>query len=214
MRQLCMNDFFKPQPAAKSSTHTVVDFTEPDRDPVERDQVDNISFHSFTVYGGHKSDIASLHLKPAPATCPVFEAQSAFSDAKVRQRKISDFNEYMLDKESTVVPSNDKQSEIVGRLPNRQPFSQIQIRPAQNQPQTSKKNPAKLDDFFKSTIMIEKPNTGRAGDDAGDSSLGKRKQSGDEEKQLQSRPAVSKKTKPMDNFVVRIKRNNVSTCCM
>lgn len=214
MRQLCVNDFFKPQPAPKSSTHTVVDFTEPDRDPVEKDQVDNISFHSFTVFGGHRSDITPLHQKPVPATCPGFEAHSAFSDAKVRQRKISDFNEYMLDKESTVATSNDKQSDIVGRLSNRQPFSQIQIRPVPTQPQTAKKNPAKLDDFFKSTIMIQKPNACRVSDDSGEASLGKRKQSGEEDKPLPAKPTLSKKSKPMDNFVVRIKRNNVSTCCL
>jgi hypothetical protein len=62
--------------------------------------------------------------------------------------------------------------------------------------------------------MIEKPFGVKGADDAGDSSLGKRKQSGDEDRPLPAKPAPAKKARPLDSFVVRIKRNTVSTCCM
>jgi hypothetical protein len=175
--------------------------------------VDNISFHSFTVHGGHNSDICPLQLKPLPATYPGLDAHSTLSEAKVKQRKISDFNDYLREKETACTIGSEKAVEIVGRQANRQPFSQIQIRPVPGQPLPGKKKPAKLDDFFKSTIMIEKPNGGRGGDDPGDSNLGKRKQSGEEDR-LPGRGQACKKAKPLDNFVVRIKRNSVSSCCM
>lgn len=212
MTQMRLRDFFKVE-APKSGTRTPVELTY--YEPEENDRNDNISFHSFTVYKSMDTKDKLWH----KGTSVIGTDQNpASSDCRVtKQRKISDFNEYLLDKElgslNTSQPPPDRpngkvsppsQIPEITRAFNRQPFNQLQLKTVQQpQPQISK--PKKLDDYFKAQCIVDKEEA---------HTLGKRKGSNMED---ENRPVLamrpSKKYRPMDNFVKKIRRNTPATCC-
>ena len=98
-----------------------------------------------------------------------------------------------------------------GRVPFGQVFG---LKTVQNQPALLKPKEQKLDDYFKSICVVDKDRDARDGN----YTLGKRQPfAGDENitgpgKQANSKPI--KKIKPLDNFVVRIKRNTTANCSL
>ena len=211
MTQLQLRDFFKAQPLPRSTTHSVIDFTLPDLE--EKCQQDNISFHSFTVYRSMESPFPQVVARPLAGTFPTSDPPGPGSEIKPKQRKISDFNDYLLEKEAAPTVATERSTEIVGRQASRFPFSQLQIRQASQVQSLQKKKPAKLDEYFKSICIVEKSNGENLYDNDGDASLGKRKDSGEEERAIK-RVQQSKKIRPLDSFVVRVKRNTIANCCM
>ena len=83
------------------------------------------------------------------------------SDTKPKSaRKISDFNEHMLERElaagtPSVTQDRSPTPELINRPSNRQPFNQLQLKQAPHLPNMKRKEP-KLDEFFKSILIVDK----------------------------------------------------------
>lgn len=151
MSQLRLRDFFAVKSAEREKAQAMEAMQ---AEHPEVDKTDNISFHSFTVYksfdGRDRSD----------ATKAIAESTTApLSESRNRQRKISDFDECLMDKEFFIpTPSNiidrSPAPELVNRPPVRQPFNQLQLK--QNQQVSVKTKEPKLDEFFKSILIVDK----------------------------------------------------------
>lgn len=144
MAQLRLRDFFNVK-GTQSGSDSPINITLAERPEVDR--ADNISFHSFTVYKSiDDRQVASLMNEASTAV---------LSDTKMRPRKISDFNEYMLDKELVAMTPSmaaDKSPlpELINRPQVRQPFHQLQLKHGQNA------RAPKLDEYFKSKVVVNK----------------------------------------------------------
>lgn len=143
MAQLRLRDFFKVK-GPLSGSDSPIDITLADRPEAEHG--DNISFHSFTVF---KS------IDDRPQTGLINDASTTIlSEHKSKPKKITDFDEFMLDKELVAMtPSAVDKSpvpELTSRPQVRLPFHQLQLKQG-----AGNKNP-KLDDFFKSKIVVNK----------------------------------------------------------
>lgn len=150
MAQLRLRDFFNVKSADREKKDTI-DIQLADQP--ELDKADNISFHSFTVYksfDGRDKTLASKANLAESTTAPLSESRN-------RPRKISGFDECMLDNEFFApTPSNmaDRSPvpELVNRPPVRMPFHQLQLK----QNQVVKAKGPKLDEFFKSILIVDK----------------------------------------------------------
>jgi len=151
MSQLRLKDFFNVK-SAELDKAAVLDILLPDKP--ELDKTDNISFHSFTVYKSFDGRDKTATSKPVADS-----TTGPLSESRNRHRKISDFDEYLLDKELFVpTPSNvtgrSPPTETVYQAPVRMPFMPLQLK--QNQQAAVKNKAPKLDEFFKSILIVDK----------------------------------------------------------
>lgn len=152
MSQLRLRDFFNVKSADRQEPSTL-DITLQDKP--ELDKTDNISFHSFTVMKSIDGRDKTQGSKLMQGDCTTV----ALSESRNRMRKISDFDECMMDKEFFVpTPSNilerSPAPELVNRAPVRLPFNQLQLK--QNQTVGTKGKESKLDEYFKSILIVDK----------------------------------------------------------
>lgn len=144
MAQLRLKDFFNVK-GVQSGSQSAINLTLAERPEVER--ADNISFHSFTVYKSFDNRQTACHINDASMT--------VLSDTKIRPRKISDFNEYMLDRELVALtppmaPDKSPAPELINRPIVRQPFHPLQLKQGQNA------RAPKLDEYFQSKVIVNK----------------------------------------------------------
>ena len=203
MAQQRLKDFFGVK-ASFSGSQSPIDLTFAEKPYT--DKIDKISFHSFTVH-------RSLDGRKLMDTMND-DSTTAMSDTRVRPRKISDFNEYMLDRElaamsSTVAFENNYPLEQAHKSSGRdQPDVRCQSKPIKHT-----KTP-KLDDYFISRVAV---NEVLLALHKSEENLGKRGFNGEITNKGEKEPQkvlviAPKKGRPMDKFVVRIQRNTPANC--
>ena len=144
MAQQRLKDFFDVK-ASFSGSQSSINLTYADKPNTNK--IDKISFHSFTVHRSLDGRNHIDHMNDGSTT--------ALSDTRVRPRKISDFNEYMLDRELVALtppmaPDKSPASELINRPIVRQPFHPLQLKQGQNA------RAPKLDEYFQSKVIVNK----------------------------------------------------------
>lgn len=203
MAQQRLKDFFDVK-ASFSGSQSSINLTYADKPNTNK--IDKISFHSFTVHRSLDGRNHIDHMNDGSTT--------ALSDTRVRPRKISDFNEYMLDRElaamsSSVTLENNFPLELTHRSSGRdQPADKVQPRSGRY-----RKTP-KLDDYFKSKVVLNKVLLAlhKSGESLGKRKLNEQNINEEQEKPEKMLVKAPKKTRPMDKFVVRIHRNTPDNC--